>query len=246
MPFFGACFFLLLKPLKVLGRLADVFWVSTILGLTILIALSLTNVDFSAILPIGARGAKAIFSGMLKALSWFGDGVYLLFLSGNFKCDKKSSFKIIGTFLISALAVLTFMIIFYGIFTSIAFRQRFAFTEISKYTTVISNLGRFDYIGILLLLLSNVISLSLPLYFSSKILERLFNVKIKWLCPLIIVLAHALITLFTVRYAHGLENFIINDLAYFYLIIGNILPIILSFTLKGGRENERQKRYSQN
>ena len=74
----------------------------------------------------------------------------------NFIYKKRDGIKIIIAFLISGLSVVLFMVVFYGIFTSIAFRQQFALTEISKYTAIINNIGRFDYIGILNILFSGI------------------------------------------------------------------------------------------
>ena len=169
-PFFLVAFYICIKPLRVLGRAADVAWFFTVVGFLLLLSLSLGNADFAAILPVGANGNAKILSATYKSFNWFGDAAYLVFMVGEFSYHKKDGIKIALSYLVSALIVLLFMIVFYSIFTSISHRQRFAFTEISKYTTVINNLGRFDYIGILFLLFSNAVSLSLPLFFCTEIL----------------------------------------------------------------------------
>ena len=115
--------------------------------------------DLGTILPVGANGFKNIANGAYSSLTWFGDAVYALFFIGEFKFSKKDGLKIFISYLISAVILIAFMIIFYSIFTSISYRQRFALTEISKYTTVINNIGRFDYVGIMMLLFSNLLIL---------------------------------------------------------------------------------------
>ena len=228
LPFFIIAFFICFKRLKVLGRISDILWCVSINGLITLFALSISNADFSAVLPIGANGFSKIINGSFSALPWFGDSVFIMFFIGNFKFEKHSTIKILLSFLLGALLVLLFMIIFYSIFTSIAFRQRFALTEISKYTTVISNLGRFDYIGIIMVLFSNIFALCLPIYFASKIMDSIFNIKKLWISPTISVGIQLIIMLTLSEYIVSVQNFIINFVGVYFLILANILPIIIS------------------
>lgn len=237
LPFFIAAFYLCTKKIRVLGRAADVMWVLTVLGYVILIAMSITNADFGAILPVGASGIKRILSGAYNSLNWFGDAAYILFFIGNFKTEKGSGIKIIISFLISALMIILFMIVFYCIFTSIAHRQRFALTEISKYTTVINNMGRFDYLGIMLILLSNVFALSLPLYFSCQALNRIFNFRKEYFSPLIVIITQIAVMILFNEKLNGIVNFIKNYAGIYFLIVGNVLPIF-SVILKNKKEQK--------
>lgn len=228
LPLFLLAFYICFKKLRVYGRLADILWMVTLNGFITLIALSIPNADFTAILPIGARGLPNILKGSLYAFNWFGDSVFIMFFIGNFNCDKKAGLKIFLSFLLGAVMVLVFMITFYSIFSSIAFRQRFALTEMSKYTTVISNLGRFDYIGIFMILFSNVFALCLPIYFSSKLIKYIFNIQKLWIAPSITVGLQLFIVLVLYEFSVSFESIITNYFSFYFIIIGNILPIILS------------------
>lgn len=228
LPFFIVAFYLCFKRLKVLGRLSDILWFITLNGFITLFALSLTNADFSAILPIGANGLSNILLASFKSLNWFGDAVFIMFFIGEFEYKKGFTLKLFLSYLIQALIVLLFMIIFYSIFTSISHRQRFALTEISKYTTVINNLGRFDYIGIIMILFSNTFALCLPMFFGAKILNYLFNFQKVWIAPVISVGLQVLIMLILNEYFATIEKIITNYVGWFFLIFSNILPIVIS------------------
>ncbi len=237
LPFFISAFYLCTKRLKVLGRSADVLWLFTLIGFAVLLSLSLTGADFNAIFPVGVSGAKRIFSGSYASQVWFGDGVYLAFFIGQFVYEKKSRLKILLSYLISALITLLFILIFYGTFTSIAHRQRFAFTEISKYTTVINNLGRFDYIGIVMILFVNIFAISLPVYFSAKTLNYLFGIKKEWISALIAVGIQISILLVFSEYYASIENFLMNYAPPFLFLAGNLLPALTPLlTLKENRD----------
>lgn len=239
--FFILAFYLCFKRLNILGRLSDVLWIVTINGILTLFALSITNADFSAILPIGASGFSNILLGSYKSLTWFGDVVYIMFFIGEFKYKKYSGLKIFLSFIVGSILILIFMIIFYCIFTSIAFRQRFALTEISKYTTVINDLGRFDYVGIIMILFSNIFALCLPIFFSAKILSYVFPFKKLWISPAISVLIQLLIMLIFNEYFSSIQNFIINYGGAFFIILGNIFPIIISIILLKEKKYEIKK-----
>lgn len=233
LPFFLVAFYLCLKPLRVIGRASDILWFFTLIGYLVLLFLSITNADFTAILPIGVSGANKIFNGSIKSFNWFGDGAYLLFFIGEFYYKKRDGIKIILSYIVSALMILSFMIIFYCIFTSIAHRQRFAFTEISKYTTVINNLGRFDYIGIVLMIFSNTFSICLPLYFACRILNYIFQTERKWITSLCVVGIEAIILLGLSRFYATIENLATGVLSIFFFLMGNLLPTLSSLlTLK--------------
>ena len=161
-----------------------------------------------------------------------------MFFIGNFKFNKKDTRKIFLSYLLSAVIILLFLIIFYAVFTSIAFRQRFGLTEISKYTTVINNIGRFDYLGIMMILLSTMFSLTLPLFFASKIIDRIFNLKKRWIAPLITVGIQFIITVFFYQFTYSIESFIMNYCGGMFLIMGNVLPIVISLSLNKRKEKE--------
>jgi hypothetical protein len=139
-------------------------------------------------------------------------------------------------FLVHAFMVLFFSVIFYSIFTSIAFRQRFALTEISKYTTVINNIGRFDYLGIMMILLSNLFALSLPLFFCCKLLDRTFNFKNKWISPIITIGAHIAFLFFLSQYYATIENLLLKYGAILFFSLGNLLPLFMPLLARKKRK----------
>lgn len=239
-PFFIALFFNCTKRLRIVGRTSDVMWLVTLSGFTILMFLSFSNVDLSALLPIFANGKK-IFKASYYSLNWFGDGIYLLFFMGEFRYEKKTFIKVIISFLIGGFMVVSFMIIFYCTFTSIAFRQQFALTEISKYTTVINSTGRFDYLGIILILFSNIFSLTVPVYFASRTLNTIFEFKKTFISPLIVIALLIIPVIILGEYTSSIEYILVTYVSIFFLIVGNILPILTIFIKKRRKTNEQLK-----
>lgn len=227
LPFFFLAIYLCVQPIKVYGRCADIMWIVTLVGALLLISLSINNINLEALLPVGAQKIENVLKASYKSLTWFGESAYLLFFIGKFQYKKGDGKKIYLSYLIASLLVVAFSILFYSTFTSVAFRQRFALTEISKYNTVINNLGRFDYVGIMLILFSTAFSLVLPLYFSCRILQKLLPIKKKWVFSIIISLFYILLLTVFNEYAYSLEVFILNYASGIFLIFSNILPILV-------------------
>lgn len=237
MPVFAAVFFICLKRLRVMGRIADAVFIIALIGYAFTFALALPHTDPAAILPVGAQGAKKVLGGAYSSYVWFSDGAYFLFFAGNYVKNKRDGLKIVICATISALIVVFFVIIFYGTFTSIAFRQQFALTEISKYTTAINNMERFDYIPIFALLFVSLFSLSLPFYFAAELLSRFFPVK-RFIAAIAVCLPSVLLLIFFDGYFNSIENFILNIANGYFLFFGCAFPIAISIavTLRGKKE----------
>lgn len=237
-PLIIVCFYICLKHLRILGRVSDILWWISLVGIFFVLGLSISNVDFSAILPIGAQGFNSIFKGSYTTLNWFGDAVYLLFFAGKFSYEKKDGIKIGLSYFTACFFAFLFIFFFYGIFTSVAFRQRYSLTEISKYSTVINSVGRFDYIGIFCIIISSVFAVSLPIYFCCYTLSKVFSLKKRWVIPIIVnTLAFGLIQVLG-EYVYSIEKFMLNYANIFFFVMGNVLPILTIFLKIRGKKNE--------
>ena len=237
LPFFMIAFYLATKKIRVLGRCADILWTLTSLGILLLFALSVSNADFEAMLPFAKSGIGNIVKAGYSGLTWFGDGAYLMFMIGQFSIKKKDSLKIFFSFLLSSLAVVFFMILFYCIFTAIAHRQIFALTEIAKYSTVINNIGRFDYVGIFFILFSCVFSLSLPLYFAAISLKEITGLKKDWIPAAIINGIMLLLIIIFYEFFASIQSFVLSYGGIFFFVFGNLLPVLTIFLKKEKKQN---------
>ncbi len=226
-PFFFAAFYLATKRLRAIGRLSDIFWIITVVGYVLLFILSLPNLKFESLLPVFAHGALGIAKGSYISTAWFSDTLYFLFFIGQFKFEKHSTVKILISYAVFGLMVVFFAIVFFSTFTTIAFKQHFALTETSKYTTVINNTGRFDYLGIGLLLTSGIISMALPMFFATHVICRAFDIKKRWIVALLVTLFFVLpITVFS-EYANSISSFITSYGNIIFILTSVIIPMLL-------------------
>ena len=239
MPVFAVLIFICAQRLRVIGRIADGVLVIAITGYAFTFALSVSNTDISALLPVGAQGAENIVYGAYRSQAWFADGAYFLFFAGEYVKGKRDGLKIISAVCVSALIVLTFTVIFYGTFGPIAFRQKFALTEISKYTSVINNVERFDYLSIFALLFVSIFSLAMPFYFATELLTRLFPLR-RAIAACLCALPSAALLLFFDEYFTSVENFIFGIASGYFAFFGFLFPTVTAVILKITDKKEKQ------
>ena len=241
LPFFTVALYLCTKKLRILGRLSDVLFIFTLFGFILLVVLSLNNTDFGALFPIYNPNVSGIIKSSYSSLTWFGDSVYFLFFIGNFKHNKGDGNKIILSYLLNGFMIVFFLILFYSVFTFISFRQRFALTEIAKYTTVISNTGRFDYIATLSLLFSHLVSLCLPLFFASKLLKRAFFNENSFIPAMITVIISFIFSILFAKYYYTIEKIVTGVLGVILLIFANVFPMLFLLFIKKENNYEDKK-----
>ncbi len=225
-------FYLALKNLKTIGRISNIVWVLTALSFFLIFCLTAFNIDLNLLLPIGASGITNMLKSSYSVTAWFGDCVYFIFFLTEFKKSKNYSLKILLGYGIACVLIFIFSITFWCAFSSIAFRQRFALTELSKYVTLANNIGRFDYIAIFFLLFAHSVAVSLPIYFSSQILNRAFGVKRKWIVPLILTAVIFIAVMFLGEYFHTIEQLIEKFGGILFITLSNVVPVICAVKAK--------------
>lgn len=174
-PFFLLSAYLCYRPLSSFGRVWDVLMLLAVFGLVGICVFAAGEADFAALLPLGATGAKGVFSGMAYTMGWFFDSAILLSLVGKIEYRKGLAWKSALSYAIGGLVLLVFLSFFYGIFSDISSLQLFAFSKISKYFSAISVLGRIDYLFIHLLAIAMAFYCILPLQASTDFLKQSFG-----------------------------------------------------------------------
>lgn len=234
-PFLILAVYLCVLKVRSLGRISDILWPITIISVIGLLLLAVNDIDYGAILPVGANGSK-IFKASFYILNWFTDASYLLFLLGNYETEKNSNTKILMGFGAYAVITLLFCIVFYSVFTFVAGRELFAITEISKYSNVLNSIGRFDYMAIFALLIPHTVAVILPLHFATRIINTIFPVKRTVIYSVITCLLVYAPIVWLNPYATAIAEIIHTKLAIVTLILGNIFPAFI-ILFKKPKEN---------
>ncbi len=231
MPFFIVSFFACSKGLKTIGRVADLCMPIFLFAFIAIIGLSLSNINFSSILPIGG-GKLGIFKGNLISSCWYTDCLYPLFFLGHFQYEKKSFLKIGISYGIGAICVMLFLAIYYGLYGDITILRQNSIAHIAKFTTAFTSIGRVDYVFVFTLTLVHVFYTIVPLQFASNGLIELFPKCNNILASAII---NFIILLFIWMFTYDFSSIQIFYSQYFWIfasIFAYILPICAIFLKK--------------
>lgn len=235
-PFFVVSIFACTQKKLMVARLSDICVFITTTSFILMFILALSNLNLTDILPIGIS-KTAPLKASYYSLPWFGDSIYLLFIIEKIHLKNKDVKTVLFSYGIAIFMVLIFTVFFYAVFSSIATRQIYALTEISKYSQIISMVGRLDFVAIFGILFCSIIAMILPIYFASNCFNKAFNLKNKYVFSFIIngIIFFAVVILS--RYYIGIQVFIQKYLGVIYIIFSNVLPLLSLISLR--RKNEK-------
>lgn len=172
LPFFLVSTYICVKGFRNMARTGEIVVWFTVIGLTLVFFLSVSSVDLFYLRPVLKNPFFQTLSGCYRGLIWYGQPIILFFLAGKIKKGKNFSLHVALTFGITSLIVVLLFAFFTGIYGDIAVWQLYALTKMTKYSIALSNVGRFDYVATLMMVMSGVLSLSVPLVFSTECFKQ--------------------------------------------------------------------------
>lgn len=229
-PLFFMSAYACVKGLKVLGRTADIAIWMTLVSFGLIYYFSATSADMSNILPIKAPNFATIKTAF-DSVIWFSESLYMLIFMGHFSIEKSKNKKILLSFVGAGALVLVATLIFYGVFGPIAKTQAFAISDMTIYTTKIINIGRFDYLAIIFMLISKVFAICLPVYMSTKCFRVCFNTKKSVYMAIIVNLVLFTTVFILSEKLFLLLSFFKKTFNFFFVFMAYVLPIIMFFAL---------------
>ena len=221
-----AAFFVLLgfactKGLKAIGRAADLSLFLFLLPFLLLLMMSLAEADASNLLPFFEQK----FSGGLKAVTYtaphFSDVALLLPLLFNLRYQKGDGKKIMTGYGVGAGCVLVFLAVFYGVYSTIAPREHYAFAKIAQYFPALSIVGRIDLLLVYMLCIVLFFSVATPLVYTVDFTSQCMGTQKKTLLSAIISIGAFVFVLFCNKYYNS----------FYAVISGKLFPVFWVFSL---------------
>ena len=238
MPFFIVCFYILLKGINAFGRSVEIMLFLFVPAILITFSLSAPSGEYAALLPVISFNSN-VFKGFYSLIIWFGDPVMLLFLSKYLKTKNNINKKVIISFLISMVITILLIVVFYAIFQGISARQYYATIKMSKYSITLSNIGRLDYMAAVMFACVCVYAVILPLMLSVLNIKTAFNVKNKWVLPLIITGALGILVLIYSNEIFKTISFFQRYLTPAFILISYVLPLIMLIRVAVYKKNHK-------
>jgi len=237
--FFLFSAFVCVKGYKSLARQADLSLFLFLLPFLALVIMSLAEADLTGLFPVFERAPKEIFKAVNYTTPHFTDIALLFPLIAHTSFKKTDGKKVVFGYTAGSVIVLVFLAVFYGVYSTVAFKEHYAFSKIAQYFPALAVVGRIDLIFVYALCLVLFVFVAAPLFFATESGARLLGEKKKPYISAVINLAAFLFVFFCNKYYDGIYRFISTKLTPVYWVLGNILPLCCLFLfLKGRKKNE--------
>jgi len=212
--------------------MADVLMPIFVVSFAAIIVFSLPEAEFGELLPVlSATPPSKLFHSYYTSLSWYTDCVFLLFFMGHYRYEKGSTLKVMISYGVGAVLTLVFLAVFYAIFGSIALRQQYTLSQISKYTTTFSSLGRIDFVFIYALTLVLVFYLMLPLVLCVHCVKKTIGCKALYPALAVNGILFLFVMLFT-RSFNAMQKFMTQKMGLFFILFCYVVPLLAWFLRK--------------
>ena len=223
--------------MKTIARISDLCLFLFLIPFFILIAFSLSEAKFSNLLPFFEMKFADTMYAFTYTTPHFSDLILLFPLLGNLRYQKGDGLKIGLGYGVGALCTLLFLGVFYGVFSTLAFKEHYAFLKIAQYFPALTLVGRVDLLFIYALSIVFFFYLCLPFQFSVDFLSKVFHTQKKTVFAAVISIA----AFFFVLYANQFYNTfyrVFCEKLFFVFWLFTLLEILLFFLVYKNKNNQ--------
>lgn len=225
-PFFLLSAFVCTRSFKGFSRTNDLAAPLFLVAFVGLVGMALPDADFSALLPLGGGTPSGSLRAFADALPQFIDAALFLPLLGAYRYRKGDGKKILGAYAAGAGFVLFFLATFYGVFGSIAPRQRFAFVKIAQYFSALAVIGRADLLLTYLLTVVLLFYYCLPLLLSTRCAARVLHTEKTVLLSACLNLGLFLFSFFCTEHYNLIYRAVGGTLKWVFPLFALLLPAL--------------------
>ena len=223
--FFIFAVFFCVKGLKATGRFADFCLFLFLFPFLALMIMSLVEADFSNLMPLFEQELRHTVSAITHAAPHFADAVLLMPLIGNMRYKKGDGAKILSGYSLGSAFTLLFLAVFYGVYSTIAPREHYAFAKIAQYFPALAVVGRIDLAFVYTLSIVLFFFVATPLQYSTAFASRATGMQSKFPFAVLVCLGALLFTLFCNKFYDSIYAFFGKYLHFVFIIFGNLAPL---------------------
>ncbi|MBQ3505200.1 MAG: GerAB/ArcD/ProY family transporter [Clostridia bacterium] len=226
--FFIFAAFACTKGLKTVGRSADLSLFLFLPAFLLLVAMSFPATKPDNLLPLFGESAKSTLDAFAYTTPHFADAVFLLPLIGNLRYQKGDGKKIVVGYGVGAAFVLVFLCVFFGLYSTIAPREHYAFSKIAQYFPVLSIVGRIDLIFVYMLCVVLFFYVATPLQYTVYFGAKIAHTTRKTSISAIVCFGAFLFVLFCNKHYNAIYALFCETLFPVFLFLSIGLPVACS------------------
>ena len=163
------------RGVRSIGRVGELMIYPFALLVVVFVIFNKGQPDFSEILPICDRGVSSLTAGLNLGV-WFGDFLPLMFL--DLREDKSSSAKIYLSVIIATVLEVILCIVFIAEYKVVADSTDSVLSRLMNQVILSSEVGRLDYVGIIVWIMATILYVSYILAFAKKAVQDFAGYKV--------------------------------------------------------------------
>ncbi len=238
LPVIGLLLYGGIKNSNAVGRIFELSAWFVMFAFLAIMFLSLPSVKVENFFPLFENGISNTLEGWLRFPIYFGDFTFFLVFFSFTRVDFPP-WKMLFAWLINFIITMLFILVFFGVFGKLSAGGTFAISNLSKYTVSFSQIGRYDFLFILIVGFGFVVLALAMFHALLSCGEFLGGKRGVWSVCTAIALYIA------VEFASGnfekVINFAMTYVSPFAFIMQFVLPVIGGICSCVGNSNKRNK-----
>lgn len=230
-PFFFLSAFLCTKNVKAIGRSADLCLFLFLIPFLGILLMAVGEAKLSSLLPVLSQPLSSSMKGVLTSKAHFADGALLLPLIGCYRYEKGAAKKVGLAFAAGAAFTLLFLAFFYGVYTTLAPKEHYAFAKIAQYFPALAVVGRIDLLLVYLLSVVYIFYACLPLQFAVDCFCKAVNLEKKAIYSTVLNIGLFVFVLFANSRYDGIYALYTQTLYPVFFVFSDLLPLSLPLLL---------------
>ncbi len=226
LPYLFCIGYLAIKGEKTIAQTLEIFSVIILLGFIVSSVTALGYVSKETLAPFFQNGFMPILDGVYHSSFYFGNSFILLCFMGKIKIEKKYNLKTTLSVTLAFLFLILMAIVLYESYGQTVKYIDFAIADLPKYNPFVSDVGRLNWLSVVVCSIAIFIQSSIFLYASNQCCKNLLKIKKNiWATAINFII----LTIFALLYRYSLPNMLdaINGIWSFVSIaIISVLTLI--------------------
>lgn len=177
LPISFVCGYFAIKGITTISRTIEIFYIFVLIGIVLCALTSIEGVSFDYIMPFFENGLSQTFNGLWAQIFYRGNGLILLLFMGKIKFSNHFVLKCMSSKILATILLLGITLLFYLVYGPSATYVEFALADLPQYNPFVSDLGRLNWLSVVVCVIALILTTSVMLYSLSLIIRWVFELK---------------------------------------------------------------------
>lgn len=176
-PTFIVAGYFVYKGARIIGRTNETVFRVIFWGVIISILLTIPNLNLETLFPLFTSSPEGFAKSFSHISMWFGNYFVIYLFLGKTEISKNFISKVLKSYILSALVVLAFFIVYYSVFGESSVIHSYAINDVVTLTPQLSSLIKINWFTVIFYSMALIGQVVLQLYLVFVCFQKIFKVK---------------------------------------------------------------------